>query len=462
MGKLNFGWDHYDYSQEPKIKKIKEKRFSDPEICFRPNLIYPNDGDTLPLFYDSVSVTNPYHNLTGMLTDYEDDESNIKEDLNDEDWDDIYESKAVYEPKKENTFQISSEKNLLEAIIDQINDLDLKSWEKSVAEEIIYNLDDSGYLSIDILLIADRFEKTEDEINHILRKVQHLDPPALASRDLQQCLMIQLDNNKDSIEYKIVKQYFNDFINKRYNRISKRGDISSKELSGAIENLSKLNPKPGLGLQVSKDESIIPDLILNKRSNQWEITVNDSWIPPIHVSKTYKKMLNDLETHNTKTKKFLKNNFNKAEWVIGAIDQRRTTLYNVMKQIINHQPAFFDGNIDKLTPMRLKDISDIIGLDISTVSRATRGKYVETPYGIFELKYFFTDNHTLFDGVEISVRDVKLALKKIIDNEDKNNPLSDDDLMEALKHSGYSIARRTVTKYRDKLNLPNARLRRKI
>ena len=440
-------------------QELQQKQALSPQQILEATLLQLNNS-SLEKYILEEFEKNPILEPTETIND--DDESNIKEDLNDEDWADIYESKAVYDPKKENTFQISSEKNLLEAIIGQINDLDLKSWEKSVAEEIIYNLDDSGYLSIDILLIADRFEKTEDEINHILHKVQHLDPPALASRDLQQCLMIQLDNNKDSIEYKIVKQYFNDFINKRYNRISKRGDISSKELSGAIENLSKLNPKPGLGLQVSKDESIIPDLILNKRSNQWEITVNDSWIPPIHVSKTYKKMLNDLETHNTKTKKFLKNNFNKAEWVIGAIDQRRTTLYNVMKQIINHQPAFFDGNIDKLTPMRLKDISDIIGLDISTVSRATRGKYVETPYGIFELKYFFTDNHTLFDGVEISVRDVKLALKKIIDNEDKNNPLSDDDLMEALKHSGYSIARRTVTKYRDKLNLPNARLRRKI
>jgi len=391
-----------------------------------------------------------------------DDESNIKEDLNDEDLDDIYEYKTVYEPQKQNTFQISLEKNLLESIIDQINDLDLKDWEKSVAEEIIFNLDDSGYLSIDLLLIADRFGKTEDEINHILHHVQHLDPPALASKDLQQCLMIQLDNNKKSMEYKIVTQYFDDFINKRYNRICKNENISSTDLSGSIENLSKLNPKPGLGLKISKDESIIPDLILTKRSNQWEITVNDSWIPPINVSKTYKKMFNDLKSQNTKTKKFLKNNFNKAEWVIGAIDQRRKTLYTVMKQIINNQPEFFDGNIEKLTPMRLKDISDILGLDVSTVSRSTRGKYVETPYGIFELKYFFTDNHTLFNGKEISVQEVKLALKKIIDNEDKDNPLNDDDLKEALNQSGYSIARRTVAKYRDQLNLPNARLRRII
>jgi RNA polymerase sigma-54 factor len=173
-------------------------------------------------------------------------------------------------------------------------------------------------------------------------------------------------------------------------------------------------------------------------------------------------MFKDLQSQNKKTKIFLKNNFNKADWVIGAIDQRRKTLYKVMKEIINHQPDFFDGNIDKLMPMRLKDISDILGLDVSTISRSTRGKYVETPYGIFELKYFFTDNHTLFDGKEISVQEVKLALKKIVENEDKDNPLNDDDLKEELKKSGYSIARRTVAKYRDQLNLPSARLRRKI
>ena len=199
-----------------------------------------------------------------------DDESNIKEDLNDEDLDDIYEYKTVYEPQKQNTFQISLEKNLLESIIDQINDLDLKDWEKSVAEEIIFNLDDSGYLSIDLLLIADRFGKTEDEINHILHHVQHLDPPALASKDLQQCLMIQLDNNKKSMEYKIVTQYFDDFINKRYNRICKNENISSTDLSGSIENLSKLNPKPGLGLKISKDERFreaIDDFLVREQAH---------------------------------------------------------------------------------------------------------------------------------------------------------------------------------------------------
>ena len=395
-------------------QELQQKQSLSPKQILEATLLQLNNSNLEKYILEEFEK-NPILEPTEIINN---DETDIKEDSNDEDWDDIYESIAVYEPKKDNNFQISSEKNLLESIIDQINDLDLKDWEKSIAEEIIYNLDNNGYLSIDLFLIADRFGKTEKEIEHILYQVQHLNPPALASKDLQQCLLIQLDNDIESPEYKVISNHFDDFINKRYNRICKSENISLKKLSITIEILSKLNPKPGLGLQLYKDETITPDLILNKRSDQWEVSVNDSWIPPINISKTYKNMMNDLDGQNKKTKKFLKNNFNKAEWVIGAIDQRRKTLFEVMNQIIIHQPEFFDGNIEKLSPMRLKDISDIIGLDISTVSRATRGKYVETPYGIFELKSFFTDDYILFDGEKISVQEVKMALKKIIDKEE--------------------------------------------
>ena len=439
-------------------QELQQKQSLSPQQILEATLLQLNNS-SLDKYILEEFEKNPI--LEPSETVRDDSESNLKEDEN-EDWDDIYEDNQIYEPKKDNSFQISAEKNLLEKLIDQIHDLDLKPIEKTIAEEIIYNLDDRGYLSIDLFLIADRYGKTEKEINHILYKVQHLDPPGLASKDLQQCLILQLDDNRDSFEYKIINEYFEDFINKRYNRISRKENISPKELSISIKKLSKLNPKPGLGLQYVNDESIIPDLILNKRSNQWDIIVNDSWIPPINISKTYKDMISDLDAHNKKTKSFLKNNFNKAKWVIEAIDQRRKTLYMVMQQIIIYQQEFFNGNIDTLKPMRLKDISDIIGLDVSTISRATRGKYVETPYGIFELKYFFTENHLLFDGEKISVSKVKLTLKKIIDNEDKNNPLSDDDLKESLLKFGYSIARRTVAKYRDQLNLPVTRLRKKI
>ena len=347
-------------------------------------------------------------------------------------------------------------------MIDQLHGIDFSDWERSIAEEIIYNLDEHGYLSIDLFLIADRFGKNESEIEHILSVVQHLDPPGLGSRDLQECLMIQLDDDKDSITYKIIRDYFDDFVNKRYNRICEKVRISNTDLSVVIDVISKLNPKPGEGSQITKDETIIPDLIINKRSNQWEIIVNDNWIPSLQISQIYHKMIDDPDFQTKKTKKFLKHNYNSAKWFIQAIEQRRYTLVNVMNEIINHQSEFFKGNIEELQPMTLQVIAESIDMDISTISRATRGKYVETPYGIYELKHFFTDSITLNDGKEISTYKVKLALRQFIKNEDKYNPLSDEELKDKLIKRGYPVARRTVAKYRKQLQLPVARLRKEL
>ncbi|MEC8984592.1 MAG: RNA polymerase factor sigma-54 [Candidatus Neomarinimicrobiota bacterium] len=389
--------------------------------------------------------------------------STDSEDVNNEDWEDDYEPANIYEPKKDKkNIPIPDQTNFLEKLIDQLNEIDLAGWERSIAEEIIYNLDEHGYLSVDLFLIADRFGKDASEIEHILSVVQHFDPPGLGSRNLQECLMIQLDNDKSSIPYKIIRDYFDDFVNKRYNRICEKGRISNNDLSAVIDVVSKLNPRPGEGSQITKDDTIIPDLIVNKRSNQWEIIVNDNWIPSLRISKIYHKMTDDLDSQTTKTKKFLKHNYNSAKWFIQAVEQRRETLVSVMNEIINRQSEFFKGNIEELRPMKLQDIAESIDMDISTVSRATRGKYVETPYGIYELKYYFTESITLNDGKEISTHQVKLALKELIKNEDKHNPISDEELKDKLKKLGYPVARRTVAKYRDQLQLPVARLRKEL
>ena len=389
--------------------------------------------------------------------------STDSEDVNNEDWDDEYEPANIYEPKRDKkNLPIPDQTNFLEKLIDQLNEIDLAEWERSVAEEIIYNLDEHGYLSVDLFLIADRFGKDESEIEHILSVVQHFDPPGLGSRNLQECLMIQLDNDKNSITYKIIRDYFDDFVNKRYNRICEKGRISNNDLSAVIDIVSKLNPRPGESSHFTKDDTIIPDLIVNKRSSQWEIIVNDNWIPSLQISKIYHKMIDDLDSQTTKAKKFLKHNYTSAKWFIQAVEQRRETLVNVMNEIINRQSEFFKGNIEELRPMKLQDIAESIDMDISTVSRATRGKYVETPYGIYELKHYFTESITLNDGKEISTHQVKLALKELIKNEDKHNPISDEALKDKLKKLGYPVARRTVAKYRDQLQLPVARLRKEL
>ena len=389
--------------------------------------------------------------------------STDSEDVNNEDREDDYEPANIYEPKRDKkNLPIPDQTNFLEKLIDQLNEIDLAEWERSVAEEIIYNLDEHGYLSVDLFLIADRFGKDESEIEHILSVVQHFDPPGLGSRNLQECLMIQLDNDKNSITYKIIRDYFDDFVNKRYNRICEKGRISNNDLSAVIDIVSKLNPRPGESSHFTKDDTIIPDLIVNKRSNQWEIIVNDNWIPSLKISKIYHKMIDDLDSQTTKAKKFLKHNYTSAKWFIQAVEQRRETLVNVMNEIINRQSEFFKGNIEELRPMKLQDIAESIDMDISTVSRATRGKYVETPYGIYELKHYFTESITLNDGKEISTHQVKLALKELIKNEDKHNPLSDEELKDKLKKLGYPVARRTVAKYRGQLQLPVARLRKEL
>ena len=385
------------------------------------------------------------------------------EGVNNEDWEDDYEPANIYEPKRDKkNLPIPDQTNFLEKLIDQLNEIDLAEWERSVAEDIIYNLDEHGYLSVDLFLIADRFGKDESEIEHILSVVQHFDPPGLGSRNLQECLMIQLDNDKNSITYKIIRDYFDDFVNKRYNRICEKGRISNNDLSAVIDIVSKLNPRPGESSHFTKDDTIIPDLIVNKRSNQWEIIVNDNWIPSLKISKIYHKMIDDLDSQTTKAKKFLKHNYTSAKWFIQAVEQRRETLVNVMNEIINRQSEFFKGNIEELRPMKLQDIAESIDMDISTVSRATRGKYVETPYGIYELKHYFTESITLNDGKEISTHQVKLALKELIKDEDKHNPLSDEELKDKLIKLGYPVARRTVAKYRDQLQLPVARLRKEL
>ena len=441
-------------------QELQLKQVLSPQQVIEATLLQLNNSNLEKIILEELEK-NPI--LEPAETVEEVQNSTDSEDVNNEDWDDDYEPANIYEPKRDKkNLPIPDQTNFLEKLIDQLNDIDLADWERSIAEEIIYNLDEHGYLSVDLFLIADRFGKDESEIKHILSVVQHLDPPGLGSRNLQECLMIQLDDDKGSITYKIIRDYFDDFVNKRYNRICKKGRISNTDLSAVIDVVSKLNPKPGEGSQITKDETIIPDLIVDKRSNQWDIIVNDNWIPSLQISKIYHKMVDDPDSQTPKTQKFLKYNFNSAKWFIQAIEQRRDTLVNVMNEIINRQSEFFKGNIEELRPMKLQDIAESIDMDISTISRATSGKYVETPYGIYELKHYFNDSITLNDGKEISTYQVKLALRQLIKDEDKHNPFSDEELKDNLIKRGYPVARRTVAKYREQLKLPVARLRKEL
>ena len=374
---------------------------------------------------------------------------------------DMYSDESTYYLSEQKLdLPIAERNSFLEELIEQLKDLNLSEFEHEIAEEIIWNINEKGYLDTDLILIADRFELLENEIEPILLKVQRLNPKGIASRNLKECLMIQLENKRDLLPYKIVKDFFDDFMHKRYKKIQNKLECSLEELHSAVEYIIHLNPRPGEGYQ-DKYQTVIPDIVVREDNDDWVITTNDGGIPELRISQVYD---NQLKNRNIKkdTKKFIREKKDLANWFIEAIKQRRVTMINVMKIIIEYQPEWFAGNTDYLRPLKLQDIADKIKMDISTISRSTRGKYVDTPYGIFELKHFFTDSIELANGTILGTFVIKRKLEKIINLEDKKFPLSDDLLVERLSLDGFNLARRTVAKYRDQMGYPVARLRKEI
>ena len=309
---------------------------------------------------------------------------------------DEYEPANIYE---NNNFQdrdipVKAQVDFIEGLVQQLDAYKFKDWERAIAEEILWNLDENGYLTIEPVLIADRYERTDDEVLSILEKIQHLDPPGIAARDLQECLKIQLVDKQDTVSYQVVMNYFDDFANHRYEKIKRKLNIDNATLEDVINEIAKLDPHPGKGKFGEESETVIPDLLVVQQDGQWKIIINDSTLPELNISNEYVTML-DKNDISTDTKKYLKEKFDLASWFIQAIEQRRDTLSKVMRSIIERQTRFFEGDTDVLIPMKLQDIADEIKMDISTISRSTRGKYVDTPYGIFELKSFFTDGYKI-------------------------------------------------------------------
>lgn len=376
---------------------------------------------------------------------------------------DEYEPANIYDnTRKENReLPVREQLDFAEGLVKQLDNFNLSDLERAIAEDILWNLDENGYLAVDPILIADRYDRKEEVVKHVQDKLQQLEPPGIAAKDLQDCLLIQLKGKEDTLAYQIVSKYFDDFANHRYDRLQKYLDISKDSLVEVIEEISNLNPRPGDGKIGIGTETVIPDLLAVQQDRKWVVIINESWIPELNLSNEYVTMLNQKDLPG-ETQKYLKEKFDSASWFIHAIEQRRHTLTAVMEAIIKRQKGFFKGEIELLVPMKLQDIADDIDMDISTISRSTRGKYVDTPYGIFELKSFFTEGYKLESGEEVSTKAIKDLLKKLIDDEDKSFPLTDTDLANQLKDGGFPVARRTVAKYREQLHLSVARLRREL
>ena len=374
---------------------------------------------------------------------------------------DVYtDESSYYLDQEKNDLPLPDRSSFIDDVINRMKDYGLTDIEQEIAEEILWNTNDRGYLDTDLVLIADSFELEEEDIEPILSIVQRMDPKGLASRNLKECLTIQLEDDKKSLSFSIITKYFDDFMHKRYDKIKTKLKCDDEQLHEAVDRISSLNPRPGEGY-ADNFQIVIPDLIVREDGDDWLITTNDGGIPELRISKLYSEGIKEGE-YSGKAKSFVREKMDSANWFIEAVKQRRITMVSVMRAIIKYQPEWFSGDMNHLRPLKLQDIAEEIGMDISTISRSTRGKFVDTPYGVFELKYYFTDALDLGDGRVLGTFVIKRALQNIINSENKKSPFNDDTLVEKLKDKGYKLARRTVAKYRDQLGVPVARLRKEI
>jgi RNA polymerase sigma-54 factor len=354
--------------------------------------------------------------------------------------------------------------------------------EKSVfiGEIIIGNLDDEGYIretDEEILLdiekhkIDTEFEKTEfsiKEIWSVIDEIQMFEPSGIASRSLRECLLKQIDqlnNNADIKELakRVLNEFFEEFRLKSYEKLMKELNVEIETVNKIFELISKLNPKPGYIGDAIDNHYIYPDLIVRKENDEYKIEINDRNVPVLRLSKAYRDLTDRMGRKADKSaKEFVKTNFERAKWFIDAIKSRRQTMLKVMNSILKRQREFFDNMGENLKPMYEKDVAEDIQMDISTVSRTVRGKYVQTDFGIYELKYFFSNYLKTDEGDDISTKEIKAKIKLIIENENPYKPMNDDDLTKELNKLGFKIARRTVAKYREAMKIAKARLRRKL
>jgi RNA polymerase sigma-54 factor len=416
---------------------------------------------------------DPFDLETWEVSDYADNDDVAEYKLRDDNYPE-FDDKQVIPVRVETSFH--------DLLIDQLGMLDLSEEERKIAEQIVGSIDDDGYLRREVASIVDdlAFRQSiyteEQKVRELIALIQQFDPPGVCARDLQECLYIQL--KREAAEGKdvthaleIITHYFEEFTRKHFDRIEKALGLNDDELKEVLGHITKLNPRPGgqADTESNTNNYIIPDFFVVNNGGMLELTLNGKNAPDLRISEDYKDMLRDYEKGSKKDKRqkeavtFIKQKIDSAKWFIDIIKQRQETLYNTMQAIIMHQQEFFlTGDETGLKPMILKDIAEVTGLDISTVSRVANSKYVQTEFGTFLLKFFFSEGMSTDSGEEVSTREVKKILSDMVEAEDKRKPLSDDVLTDMLQEKGYNIARRTVAKYREQLNIPVARLRKEL
>ncbi|OIP01011.1 MAG: RNA polymerase sigma-54 factor [Bacteroidetes bacterium CG2_30_33_31] len=416
-------------------------------------------------------------------TETSDDEFDLSDYVDDDEIPDYkYNANNTSKDDEEKIIPYASGSSFQEIITTQFHFKDITEREEAIGDFIIGNLDDSGYLNRELEAMVDDFAFTQnimttvEEIEAVLQIIQSLEPPGIGARNLQECLENQLklkdtDKREIAVALKIIQRYFLEFSKKHYSKIIQRANISEEELKLAIDEILKLNPKPGNSLidSIKVNQFITPDFLIENDDGELVLTLNGRNMPELHVSRSYKDL---FETYNISTKKdqkqkdtvmFIKQKLDSAKWFIDAIRQRHQTLLLTMEAIMAHQYEYFTtGDETNLKPMILKDIAEKVNLDISTISRVVNSKYVQTPFGTFLLKSFFSESMQNTDGEEVSTREIKKILMDVIEAENKKKPIIDEKLVIILKEKGYNIARRTIAKYREQLGIPVARMRKQL
>jgi RNA polymerase sigma-54 factor len=453
-------------------------------------------------------LNNPFLDMVeGEVEETVEKEKEEEKDEDEIDWEEIllngfetggrreeYEEREYYEPVSVDT------KELGDHLHDQLTLLRVSDRELLLGEEIIGNVSDEGYLTCsldEIVASLNTFleSNVEDwrgerpfsqaEGEEMLRTIQGFDPPGIAARDLRECIMLQLrdlvvqelvhetgegEPPADEIEarlagslaYRIVDEYFDQLINHRWSEISKELSITPRDVQNAADEVAKLDPKPGLKYSSGGDNYIIPDLIVEKIDGEYLVFLNDTSLPRLKLSRTYREIAKDKKKFAGENKEFISNKLNSANWMIQAIEQRRQTMLKVMNFIVDRQRDFFEKGVQYLKPLTLREVAEVIDMHESTVSRVTNEKFVQSPRGVFPLKFFFSSGLSTTSGEDVSARGIKAQIEKLVSEEDAGHPLTDQAIVNILKDEGIQIARRTVAKYRDQLGILSARMRKRV
>jgi len=430
------------------------------------------DWDQEELSEDSEEPDEPEQEEEN-LEELEFDEADLGTDQFDEaDWNDYLNDSGYasapeeFDPNVEDWGNDgASQESLEDSLREQLLLSDLSEDDRAIGEYIIGNVDEDGFFRSQVEDVSDVLGVELADVARVLDTIQTFDPPGVAARDLQECLLIQLRELglENSLATDIVQEHLEDVISRRYSKICRGLGVSKEELSDALDTIGTLNPKPHLTPEPKVNFNlVIPDLEVQKVGDEYVVSHTDRNTPSLRVSPIYRSLLSQSEKAGTDARKFVVDRLNSARWFIAAINQRRTTMLKVMRCIVENQHHFFDRGPGNLRPMVLQEVADKVGMHVSTISRVSNGKYVQTPHGVFELKYFFDGGLSREDGDDISAKTVKDKIAKMIGDEDPRAPLSDQRIASVLKDEGIDIARRTVAKYRGQLEINPARYRKTI